>query len=204
MPSNRTVKAALESMMFVWGQLLSASDAAEILNISKKEAKECLDEMEIEYREEKRGIRIRKVNDSYQLVTAPENADYIERLCRPVKKRRLSQSALEVLAIVAYRQPVTRGEIDSIRGVKSDRVLEGLIHKELIMEKGRSDAIGRPILYGTTDTFLKTFGYSTLKDLPDIGEFTDDTDLAMEERLETDEVIINQISLAEVSSEESE
>ena len=83
-------------------------------------------------------------------------------------------------------------------------MLEELVHKELIMEKGRSEAIGRPILYGTTDTFLKTFGYSTLKELPDIGDFTDDTDLAMEERLETDGVIINQISLAEVSSEESE
>lgn len=204
MSQNRAVKSALESMMFVWGQLLSVSDAAEILNIPKKEAAEYLDEMEREYREEKRGIRIRKVNGSYQLVTDSENADYIERLCRPVKKRRLSQSALEVLAIVAYRQPVTRGEIDAIRGVKSDRVLEGLVHKELIMEKGRSEAIGRPILYGTTDTFLKTFGYSTLKELPDIGDFTDDTDLAMEERLETDGVIINQISLAEVSSEESE
>ena len=103
-------------------------------------------------------------------MTREENADYIERLCTPVKARKLSQSALEVLAIVAYKQPVTKGEIEAIRGIKCDRVMEGLIKKDLVCEKGRSDAVGRPILYGTTDTFLKNFGFSSLKELPPIDD----------------------------------
>ena len=103
-------------------------------------------------------------------MTREENADYIERLCTPVKARRLSQSALEVLAIVAYKQPVTKGEIEAIRGIKCDRVMEGLMKKDLVCEKGRSEAVGRPILYGTTDTFLKNFGFSSLKELPPIDD----------------------------------
>jgi segregation and condensation protein B len=85
-----------------------------------------------------------------------------------VREKRLSQQALEVLAIVAYRQPVTKGEIESIRGIRCDRVLEGLMKRDLIQEAGRSGAIGRPILYGTTDAFLKHFGFQNLKELPDI------------------------------------
>lgn len=101
-------------------------------------------------------------------MTREENADYIKSLCTPVKMKKLSQSALEVLAIVAYKQPVTKGMIESVRGIKCDRVMEGLLKKDLICEKGRSEAIGRPILYGTTDTFLRNFGFSSIKDLPEI------------------------------------
>ena len=121
-----------------------------------------------EYEKEDRGIRIRRINESYQFITNPENADAVKRLCTPVKIKRLSQAALEVLAIIAYRQPVTKGEIDAIRGVKCDRVIEGLEKKGLIREKGRSDAVGRPILYATTDMFLKNFGFEDLSDLPEI------------------------------------
>ena len=85
-----------------------------------------------------------------------------------MKAKKLSQSALEVLAIIAYKQPVTKGEMEAIRGIKCDRVVEGLMNKNLIEEVGRSSAIGRPILYGTTDTFLKNFGFTSLKELPDI------------------------------------
>ena len=110
------------------------------------------------------------MNKAFQFVTREENADYIERLCTPVKARKLSQSALEVLAIVAYKQPVTKGEIEAIRGIKCDRVMEGLMKKDLVCEKGRSDAVGRPILYGTTDTVLKNCGFSSLKELPPIDD----------------------------------
>ena len=129
---------------------------------------ECMENLKEEYEENARGIRIRKVNKGFQFVTAEENAEYIERLCTPVKRRKLSQSALEVLAIVAYKQPVTRGEIEAVRGIKCERVLEGLAAKNLVEEKGRSQGIGRPILYGTTDKFLKYFGFETLKELPTI------------------------------------
>ena len=169
MTSKKTIKAAFESMMFVWGQPLDVKEAAEIFNINWKDAYEYFKELQAEYEQEGRGIRIREINKSFQFVTAEENIEYIERLCTPVKHKRLSQSALEVLAIVAYKQPVTKGEIEAVRGIKCVRVIEGLQKKELVAEVGRSTAIGRPILYGTTDVFLKYFGFENLKDLPDIG-----------------------------------
>ncbi|PWM64204.1 MAG: SMC-Scp complex subunit ScpB [Eubacteriales Family XIII. Incertae Sedis bacterium] len=170
MTSRKSIKSALESMMFTWGEPLSAKTAAEVVNINWKEAYECFKELEREYEEEGRGIRIREVNKAFQFVTLADNSEYIERLCTPVKQKRLSQSALEVLAIVAYKQPVTRSEVEAIRGIKCDRVLEGLEKKELIAEVGRSAGIGRPILYGTTDTFLRSFGFTNIKELPDIDD----------------------------------
>ena len=178
--------------MFVWGEPLEAKLAAEIFNISGKEAYDVFKELQEEYEQEGRGIVIREVNQSFQYVSRPENAEYIERLCTPAKQTKLSQSALEVLAIIAYKQPVTKGEIEAIRGIKCDRVLEGLAKKELIGEAGRSTAVGRPILYGTTDMFLKNFGFTTIKDLPDIediaGVINDDTI--------PDELDLQQISLS--------
>ena len=184
MSSKKTIKSAFESMMFTWGDPLQVKDAAEVFNISKEEALECFLELQQDYEQEGRGIVIRRINQSFQFVTREENADYVRSLCTPVKVKKLSQSALEVLAIVAYKQPVTKGEIEAIRGIKCDRVMEGLMKKELVCEKGRAEAIGRPILYGTTDTFLKNFGFSSIKDLPEIddiesamsGSFADDVE----------------------------
>lgn len=172
-------------MLYIWGQPLSAKDAADVVDISKKDAIEIFEELADEYEKEERGIMIRRVNESFQFVTRPENADIVKRLCTPVKVRRLSQAALEVLAIIAYRQPVTKGEIDAIRGVKCDRVIEGLQNKDLIYEKGRSDAVGRPILYATTDTFLKNFGFESLDDLPEIEDLEGVLDVEEEDE-ETD------------------
>ena len=168
MNSKKSIKSALESMMFVWGQPLDVKTCADLFNISREDMMQYFLELQEEYEQEGRGIVIRQINKSFQFATRPENAEYIERLCRPVKVRRLSQSALEVLAVIAYKQPVTKGEIDAIRGIRCDRVIDGLIKKDLICEKGRSEGIGRPILYGTTDTFLKHFGFTSLKELPEI------------------------------------
>lgn len=195
MASKKTIKSAIESMMFVWGKPLDIKDVAEIFNIDKKEIYGYFKELQEEYEQEGRGIVIREVNKSFQFVTRKENFDYIERLCTPVKHKRLSQSALEVLAIVAYKQPVTKGEIEAIRGIKCDRVIEGLTKKSLVAEVGRSDAVGRPILYGTTDEFLKQFGFETLKELPSIEDIEgvladDDNDAAA-----MDDVYMQQISL---------
>ena len=191
MNSKKTIKAAFESMMFVWGQPLDVKAAAEIFNINWKDAYEYFKELQAEYEQEGRGIRIREVNKSFQFVTAEENIEYIERLCTPVKHKRLSQSALEVLAIVAYKQPVTKGEIEAVRGIKCDRVIEGLQKKDLVAEVGRSTAIGRPILYGTTDTFLKYFGFENLKELPDIGNLESLSDVEVPE----ESVDLQQITL---------
>ncbi len=191
MNSKKTIKSAFESMMFVWGQPLDVKAAAEIFNINWKDAYECFKELQEEYEQEGRGVRIREVNKSFQFVTAEENIEYIERLCTPVKHKRLSQSALEVLAIVAYKQPVTKGEIEAVRGIKCDRVIEGLQKKDLVAEVGRSSAIGRPILYGTTDTFLKYFGFENLKELPDIGNLESLSDIEVPE----ESVDLQQITL---------
>jgi segregation and condensation protein B len=182
-------------MMFIWGEPLQARTAGEVLNLTEKETMEALDELAEEYEHEARGIRIRRVGKSYQFVTLEENADYIDRLCTPVKRRRLSQAALEVLAIVAYKQPVTKSEIEAVRGIKCDRVLEGLREKLLVEEKGRSTGIGRPILYGTSEAFLRYFDLKDLKDLPDIEDI--ERIIEVPEEYE-DSVSINQISLADM------
>lgn len=192
MTTKKTMKSAFESMMFVWGQPLDVKNAAEIFNINWKEAYECFKELQQEYEQENRGIRIREINKSFQFVTAEENIEYIERMCTPIKQKKLSQSALEVLAIVAYKQPVTKGEIEAIRGIKCDRVIEGLQKKDLVTEVGRSTSIGRPILYGTTDVFLKHFGFETLKELPDIGSVEG---FQSESEEVADQVNLQQISL---------
>ncbi len=170
------MKSALESMMFVWGEPLSAKDAAAVLEADRKEILELFEELKKEYEQEGRGIRLREVNEAFQFVTYVDNEMFIEKLCRPVKVKRLSQAALEVLAIIAYKQPVTRAEIDAIRGIKSERVIDGLMNRNFVAVCGKSDGIGRPNLYGTTDEFLKAFGFETLKDLPDIGEFREADD----------------------------
>lgn len=185
--NKKNIKSAFESMMFIWGEPLPAKDAGNVLGIDTDEALEIMRELAEEYEQEGRGIVIREVNGSFQYVTRETNADYIERLCTPVKIRRLSQSALEVLAIVAYRQPVTKGEIEAIRGIKCDRVMEGLVAKGLVEAVGRSQAIGRPVLYGTTDTFLKNFGFTSLKDLPEIEDIetainSEDAEITEEEK----------------------
>lgn len=174
MYSRKTKKSALESMMFVMGEAIEVKDAASILETSREEIRELFNELKDEYEMEGRGIRIRQLDDSYGFVTNIENDVFIRKLCTPVRIKRLSQAALEVLAIIAYRQPVTRGEIDSIRGIKSERVIEGLYDKGLVEAVGRSEGVGRPVLYGTTKEFLAKFGFSSLDDLPEIEELESD------------------------------
>ncbi len=197
MSSKKTIKSAFESMLFTWGEPLEAKAAADVFNITRQEAIEYFTELQQEYEQEGRGIVIRRINQSFQFVTREENADYVKKLCTPVKTKRLSQSALEVLAIIAYKQPVTKGEIEAIRGIRCDRVVDGLLKKELICEKGRSDSVGRPILYGTTDIFLQNFGFSSIKDLPRIddiesivsGDYGDDAEAA-DDRIDDGQIMI--------------
>ena len=171
MYSNKTMKSALETMMFMWGEPLEVKDAAEVLEAEKAEVRELFKELQAEYEQEGRGIRIREVDDAFGFVTLAENDMFLQKLCTPVRVRRLSQAALEVLAIIAYRQPVTRSEIDSIRGIKSERVIDNLIDKGLIEVTGRSEGVGRPLIYATTKEFLKKFGFASLKDLPEVPEY---------------------------------
>ena len=167
MYSRKVMKSALETMMFMWGEPLEVKDAADVLEAERSEVRELLRELQNEYEQEGRGIIIREINGAFQYVTREENAPYIERLCTPVKSKRLSQSALEVLAIVAYKQPVTRIEIEKIRGVSCDHAVNKLLEYNLITELGRLDAPGKPILFGTTEEFLRSFGVKSLEELPE-------------------------------------
>ena len=157
-------------MMFIFGYPIDARVAATAVGIDKKEAIECFYELADEYEARNSGIRVRETEGRFGFVTYEENYDYIRAITTPVRERRLSQAALETLAIVAYKQPVTKSEIDSIRGIKSDRVIEGLVLKELIEDRGRSNAIGRPTLYGTTAKFLEYFDLKSLGELPELDD----------------------------------
>lgn len=171
MYTKKQMKSALETLMFAIGEPLSIKDASKVLDDSPSVIKDCLEELSQEYEQEGRGIRIRRLDDCYQFVTTPANDAFVSKLCTPVRIKKLSQAALEVLAIIAYRQPVSKSEIDSIRGVKSERVIDGLMEKGLVAICGRSEAIGKPYVYGTTTDFLAKFGFESLDELPDISEY---------------------------------
>lgn len=166
--TKEKIKSVLESLMFVMGDPVEAKTAADLFEIPVTDALKIFRELASDYEERGSGLRIREMDKAFQLCTNAENDDYIRILCTPVKERRLSQSSLEVLAIIAYKQPVTKGQIDSIRGIRSDRVLEGLMKRGLIKELGRSNGVGRPYLYGTTRQFLELFGFESLSELPEI------------------------------------
>lgn len=160
----------IESLLFVSGEPLGVKQIASILECSVGFTKDLLDEMIKLYNTKNRGIKIINVNDSYTFVTKPENSDYIEKLLGNNSRQSLSQAALETLAIVSYKQPITRIDIDEIRGVKSDRAISNLVEKGLIKECGRLEVPGRPILYGTTDEFLKYFGLENIEQMPALDE----------------------------------
>lgn len=189
--TKEKIKSALESILFVWGDPVEAKSLSDLFDVPTSEIIRCFRELAEDYEERGSGLAIREMDKSFQLCTNPENDDYIQRICTPVKNKRLSQPSLEVLAIVAYKQPVTKSQIDNIRGIRCDRVLETLIAKGLVEERGRSSSIGRPYLYGTTSEFLKLFGFESLKDLPEIEDV--DTLVLDEEEFETDDP--NQLSI---------
>lgn len=156
--------ARLEALLFVAPGAVMPSQLAEVLGINPRELEKLLEQLEADYLT--RGLRLQRQRGRLQLTTAPEAAPLVEKFLNLDATTRLSQAALETLAIVAYQQPVTRPQIDSIRGVNSDGVMKSLLSKGLIEEGGRSEGPGRPILYATTPDFLQHFGLSSLKELP--------------------------------------
>lgn len=178
--SKPKIKSTIESLLFVSGDPLTIKDLSNALEISTKTIKDILEEMIIEYEDEKRGIKLISINGEYQLVTKAENSNYIQKLLKKNKRQSLSQASLESLAIIAYKQPITRVDIDEIRGVKSESAMQRLLEKDLIKEVGRLEVPGRPILYGTTDEFLRQFGLKELKDLPSLDLYNDKSDEIVE------------------------
>ncbi len=167
--------------------------------ISAEEIKSVVDSLNLKYTEQNNSFRIVSIANGYTFATTEENAKYVGYLSSERSKRRLSQAALETLAIIAYKQPLTKPELETIRGVNSDHILNTLLEKNLITIKGRAESVGRPLLYGTTNEFLKYFGLNELSDLPkprEIDEIMNDEDFieqkrkimmnAIEENLETE------------------
>lgn len=167
------IKSVIESMLFVSGEPLSLRELSNNLEIKDKVIEEVIKEMMNEYEEKSRGIKLISIDGAYQLVTKSENSDYIQKLLKKNKKHSLSQASIESLAIIAYKQPITRIDIDEIRGVKSESAIQKLVERGLIKDIGRLEVPGRPILYGTTDEFLRQFGLKTIKELPSIDLYSD-------------------------------
>lgn len=190
------LKSIIEGLLFLSGEEgLSIKQIAEIVDQQPERVSDAVEEMVADFANQGRGVQILKLAGVVQLGTLPEHASYFEKLAYSPARTSLSQAALETLAIVAYRQPITRVEIEEIRGVKSERAIHTLVNKDLIHEVGRAEAIGRPILYGTTKSFLDYFGLATIKDLPEPGLFEDTENLEEETQLLFDKLDGQQVSL---------
>ncbi|MFW5985190.1 MAG: SMC-Scp complex subunit ScpB [Halanaerobiaceae bacterium] len=159
--------AAIEALLFTAPEPLSCSELADTVDVTLDEIKELLSVLKKEYNDKRsHGIQLKEYNGNYIFVTKEHLAPFIKKLHDVSKKSSLSQAARETLAIVAYRQPVTRGEIEEIRGVNAERTLSTLSKYNLIEEVGREESLGHPILYGTTEEFLQQFDINNLQDLP--------------------------------------
>ena len=162
--------AAIEGILFSMGTSVTRRQLMEAVDATDQEFEELIDQLEKEYSKERRGIRLLKLDDSYQLCTKTEYYGSLIRIVNHPKKPRLTDVMLETLSISAYKPPVTKQEIEAIRGVKCDHAINKLLEYQLIREAGRLDAIGRPILFRTTEEFLRCFGVKSTDDLPVVGE----------------------------------
>jgi len=159
-------QAAIEAILFSIGDAVSSKDIAKVLELDEKDVIRLVNDMIDRYEADDRGIKIVKLEDSYQLCTKNEYYDVLSQLVNMPKKHNLTDSLMETLSIIAYKQPVTRQEIEAIRGVSCVHAINKLVEYKLITEVGRLDAIGRPILFGTTEDFLRSFGVTSMDELP--------------------------------------
>ncbi|WP_417057763.1 SMC-Scp complex subunit ScpB [Enorma massiliensis] len=172
--STTSPKGALEALLLVSSDPVSASTLAQALGIAPGEAASLLAELKVEYEEANRGFQLREVAGGWRLFTHPAYHDQVEAFVLSWDTQKLSQAALETLAVIAYHQPVTRETVKGIRGVNSDGVISSLVDKGLVREMGRDPQRGQAILYGTTNAFLEKFGLRSTKDLPDLEQFAPD------------------------------
>ena len=178
-------KAVLEGLLFVVGEEgLTFSQIGEVLEIKEDEAKDLLMDLKKDYEDDSRGLRIDFLGNRFKLTTKFEHKKYYQKLLENPETNFLSQSALETLAIIAYNEPVTRVQVDALRGVGSVQIIRKLVAKGFIKEVGRSDLPGRPILYETTSEFLDYFGLPNIEALPDMSKFIEEASFTAEE--ETD------------------
>ncbi len=184
------IKKIIEALLFVCENPLTMKQVSEVLpEADSGEIRAALKELKEEYSDSNRGVQLFEIAGGHQFCTNPECGDYVKKLYKTRKVFRLSAPALETLAIIAYKQPVTRSEIEFIRGVNVDGVLKTLFDRDLVKEKGRKEVPGRPILFGTTEDFLQYFGLKSLQDLPALEDFAAEMELrreALEQRENTE------------------
>ena len=190
---DNTYQSVIEALIFSSDDVLSSSEIIKAIKgidgedtqISAEEIERCVDELNSNYEQVNLSYRILRIANGYLFATTKEYSKYVGYLSSEKSKRRLSQAALETLSIIAYKQPITKPEIESIRGVNSDYILSTLLEKNLISISGRAESVGRPLLYGTTPEFLKYFGLNKLSDLPkprEIEEIMNDEDFIEQKR----------------------
>lgn len=161
-----TLAGRIEAVLYVTGEPVQATELAKALRVTEKELWAAVHALRDEYNFQQRGFTLNIYGGHIQLATRPLYAADVVHLLQPVQKQSLSQAVMETLAVVAYKQPVTKAEVEQVRGVRCDYSIQSLVSKGLIAEVGRKDAVGHPILYGTTDEFLRHFGISSLQELP--------------------------------------
>lgn len=178
-------KAILEGLLFVVGEDgLNIDQIKDVLQIEEDEAKQLILDLKEDYNNDNRGLRIDFLGNKIKLTTKPEHKEYYQKLLENPETNALSQASLETLAIIAYNQPVTRIQVDELRGVSTSQMIRKLVAKGFIKEGGRSNLPGRPILYETTNEFLDYFGLSSIEDLPDMRDFITTTETEEEENVD--------------------
>lgn len=187
--TEKELLGAVEAILFAMGESVSLSKIASAIGKDETEAKRLLEELKKQYQKKERGIQLIELQDSYQLCTKPELYDYLIQVAKQPKKHVLTDVLLETLAIVAYKQPVTKIEIEKIRGVKSDHAVNKLVEYDLVCEVGRLDAPGKPLLFGTTEEFLRRFGVQSVEELPSIAperleDFKEEAEREIKDRLD--------------------
>ncbi len=165
---KKNISCAIEGILFAAGEPVKVAKLAAVLEVDINEVEEAVKLLKYNYDTDLRGLMIIEIDGGYQLCSRPEYYAYIQEILGEQRRQALSNAAMEALAIIAYKQPITRGQVEYIRGVNSDGAINRLIERDLIEEKGRLDAPGRPILYGTTQNFLRCFGLKNPEDLPEV------------------------------------
>lgn len=203
----KEVESAIEAILFAAGEPVGVERICMTLDIDRETADAVCQRLADHYSYERRGVRLVKLDACYQLCSAPEYAEFIRKAFESRKPARLSQPALEVLAIIAYYQPTTKAYVDQVRGVDSSYTVGLLVERELIEECGRLAVPGRPILYRTTQNFLRSFGLSSLEDLPDLPSASAEDEqltLDMQENIARLQAVEEQKRLAQEAAERGE
>ncbi|KXL52563.1 segregation and condensation protein B [Anaerotignum neopropionicum] len=164
------LEAVVESLLFISGEAVPLTAIAQTIEMDKATAKAIIHTLADKYENEKRGIRIVEINGAYQMCTAAECFEYIRNMYKSPNRQGLTQALLETLAIIAYKQPITRAQIEEIRGVSAEHAVSKLVEKNLVCEVGRMDSPGKPIMFGTTNEFLRYFGFKNVTELPPLPE----------------------------------